>query len=100
VSISEIVSKYDDDYYHPDDVIIFSDHGLWSPDALNPPYLFNYTFEEFRGNRTDANSKTGRIYTMPDAPGLLNFGIAHKGIQDDLLHIILFRILTTFHFSS
>ena len=26
---------------------------------------------------------TGRIYTMPDAPGLLNFGIAHKGAADD-----------------
>lgn len=44
VSISEIQSKYDDDYYHDDDIIIFSDHGLWSPDARNPPYIFNYTF--------------------------------------------------------
>jgi hypothetical protein len=85
VSVAKVSSNYDDGEYHGDDMITFSDHGLWSPGG-NPPYLFTYSFDEFCGNRTTSNSPDGPIYTMPCdvmQPKMLNFGIAHTGPRDD-----------------
>ena len=88
-SVAKIESNYDDEEYHPDDRITFSDHGVWSPE-FNPPYYFSYTFDEFRANRTMANSPQGNIYSMPDDVltttwryKMLNFGVAHTGPADD-----------------
>jgi len=49
VSVAKYSSNYDDDEYHGDDVITFSDNGLWSPE-FNPPYFFSYTLDEFCGS--------------------------------------------------
>ena len=40
VSIYKIESNYDDDEYHEDDIITFSDHGLWAPYLTGPKYYF------------------------------------------------------------
>jgi len=87
VSVAKIESNYDDSQYHPDDVVTFSDNGLWCPDGSNNcPYYFRYNFEEFCGNRTTANAPDGDIYTLPCdkmQPKMMNFGIAHTGVRDD-----------------
>ena len=85
VSVSNIMSKYDDDEYHPEDIITISDHGLWAPRITGPVYLFNYTFSDFIGTREEANARNGNLYTLPKSSKLTtwNFGIAHTGIHDD-----------------
>ncbi len=45
--------------YYADDVIHFSDNGLWGLPS-NPPYLFNYTFGSFQASRKQANDKVER----------------------------------------
>ena len=92
VSISRVDSNYDDDLYHNDDIVTFSDHGLWAPRTTGPPYLFSYTMRDFIGTREQANSqRSGAIYTLPASP-VANFGIAHTGnvdLKGDLLPILV-----------
>jgi len=50
VSVVRVESNYDDDEYHPDDLLTFSDHGLWDPTSKPyPRYFFSYTFEAAQG---------------------------------------------------
>lgn len=45
VSATSVQSDYDDDEYHDDDVITFSDHGLYGPWPKSlRPYYFTYRF--------------------------------------------------------
>jgi len=86
VSVAKVESNYDDNLYHDDDIITFSDNGLWCPEGGNCPYYFRYSFKEFCGNRTTSNDPEGPIYTMPSdlmQPNMMNFGIAHTGVRDD-----------------
>lgn len=100
VSVLSVTSKYDDDNYHDDDVISFSDHGLWAPRS-NPQYVFNYTFKEFQGDREQANAKLGNIYSVPCCTrNVGNFGIVHTGVVDidgDLLPV---RVDTDVNYES
>jgi hypothetical protein len=80
VSVYSIFSAHDDDAYHDDDVLVFSDHGLWSPRTA-PQYLFTYTFGEIQGTREEANAPDGHVYTI--ASVAYNFGIAHVGPEDE-----------------
>lgn len=92
VSVSRVDSNYDDDLYHDDDIITFSDHGLFSPRSTGPLYLFSYPMTAFIGTRAQANSqRSGAIYTLPASP-VANFGIAHTGNVDlsgDLLPVLV-----------
>lgn len=68
-----------DTAYYGDDIITFSDNGLWGLPS-NPQYLFNYTFDDFQGSRKEANDKNGEVYTLANT--VSNYGIAITGIKD------------------
>jgi hypothetical protein len=65
--------------YFGDDILYFSDHGLWSRDQ-NPPYHFNYTFDEFQADRIQANAHYGAIYSLSNDAS--NYGVAITGVMD------------------
>jgi len=91
VSLAKVESNYDDDEYHDDDIVTFSDHGLWSPRRATP-YYFSYTFKEVQGNRQQANAKGGPIYMINNEPKVGNYGNAQTGIVDrdgDCLPILI-----------
>lgn len=82
VTVFKITSYYNDTQYHDDDVLYFSDHGLWAP-RQQPVYEFNATFGAIQGNRKQANSKNGLIYTLPNSPQIGNYGISLSGVVDN-----------------
>ncbi|HEV7322322.1 MAG TPA: C39 family peptidase [Ensifer sp.] len=65
--------------YDSDDVITFSDNGLYSGDG-QPAYLYSYAFGSFQANRKEANSKSRPVYSLRRKGG--NYGIAVTGIID------------------
>lgn len=65
--------------YYSDDVITFSDNGLYSGDG-QPAYLYRYAFGAFQANRKEANSKSRPVYSLRRNGG--NYGIAVTGIID------------------
>jgi hypothetical protein len=74
----------DDGRYYADDVLIFSDNGVYTPDHAPVPYIFCYKFGEFQMNRTEANSSSAGIYSLPTmSKKVKNFGIAITGIATD-----------------
>jgi hypothetical protein len=92
VSIHSVESRYDDNEYHADDVLTFSDHGLWAPLVPGPPfpypydapYLFSYAFGDAIATREEANLPTASVYSVPfaSASTTSNFGVAHSGPTD------------------
>ena len=70
--------------FQNEDVLYFSDHGLWdpSPDTTGTRYIFNYTFQDIMGNRKEANARTGRVYTLPNDNSIGNYGLSISGIMD------------------
>lgn len=65
--------------YYADDVITFSDNGLWSPDG-KPKYLYRFKFGAFQANREEANDESRPVYSLPS--GVKNYGVAITGIID------------------
>ncbi len=65
--------------YYADDIITFTDHGLWSP-ADKPKFLYTSNFKDLGANRRQANSVSHPIYSLPDVDR--NYGIAIMGIID------------------
>ena len=102
VSVSSIESNYDDDLYHDNDILIFSDHGLWSPRVTGPVYLFNSSFQSIIGTREQSNSKTGTVYTLPlsSKTTCSNYGIAHSGVIDSNGDTVPVHITTSVNFES
>ena len=83
VPVIGIASKHplNDFAYYPDDIIYFSDNGLWSgSDPKKPPYIFNYTFDSFQATRQEANKKKGPVYSLSNDG--TNYGIALTGVAD------------------
>lgn len=68
-----------DPHYYGDDLIYFSDNGLWG-DSTNPPYDFSYSFDAFQATRREANAKQGAIYSLSNSG--TNYGIAVTGVMD------------------
>lgn len=68
-----------DPNYYGDDVLYFSDNGLWGS-ATNPPYDFSYSFDSFQASRKEANAKKGAIYSLADDGS--NYGIVILGVND------------------
>lgn len=68
--------------YRADDVIIFSDNGLYGPVGIPARYPFQFFYEvgRFQGTREQANQPEGAIYTLKNTPQ--NSGIAIEGIVD------------------
>jgi hypothetical protein len=85
VSVLGIDTNTPHDYteFQGNDVLYFDDHGLWDPDpSIGTRYIFNYTFDEIMGDQVEANSKIGRVYTLPDSPSIGNYGISVSSILD------------------
>lgn len=67
--------------YYPDDIIIFSDNGLWSGnDPKNPPFIFSYSFDSFQATRQQANDPNGPVYSLSNDG--TNYGIALTSVAD------------------
>lgn len=77
--------------YYPDDILYFSDNGLWGS-AQNPPYKFNYLFSSFQANRQQANAKKGAVYSLSNNGS--NYGIVIKGVSDTDGDTLPIRITT------
>lgn len=72
-----------DGSYRWDDVITFSDNGLYGPIGVPEryPLLFFYEAASFQGTRQQANNPEGPpIYMLKNTPQ--NYGIAIEGIKD------------------
>ncbi len=68
-----------DPAYYGDDILVFSDNGLWG-DPTKPPYLFSYGFDSFQADRHQANAENGSIYSLFN--GGSNYGISVLGVMD------------------
>lgn len=80
--------------YSPDDVITFSDHGLWTgtPTGI-PQYLFSYAFGAFPATRRQANTAGAAVYSLPDTGE--NYGIAITGVADRNKETVPVRLTTS-----
>ena len=65
--------------YFSDDILYFSDHGLWDR-TQTPPYHFSYTFDDFQADRIQANAHDGAVYSLPNNAS--NYGVAITGVMD------------------
>ncbi|WP_208451860.1 C39 family peptidase [Burkholderia cepacia] len=65
--------------YHSNDVLTFSDNGLWSADG-EPNFIYKPPFASFLANRRQANSNSHPIYSLPNDGR--NYGVAITGIID------------------
>jgi len=63
VSVTKVVSKYNDGKYHGDDVIYFSDNGL-NESHGGSGHIFSMTFDQLQATRQQANKSGGQIYSL------------------------------------
>lgn len=91
-----------DPNYYADDVIYFSDNGLW-PLNSQPVYMYNYRFGPCQLSRTQANAPTAPIYSLPlctpdNTVG--NYGIAITGVADLSGDTLPVRITTNLNYEK
>lgn len=81
VTVTGVTSKYADGQYHGDDILHFSDHGLWNPEEKDPQPEVNYqiAFDEIQKDRKQANWESSPIYSLRPQQ---NYGVAITGILD------------------
>jgi hypothetical protein len=79
--------------YNPADSLTFSDNGLWAPPPHPPAFLFTYTLDEFPKTRTEANAKSGPIYSLKSNGK--NYGIAFTSVADLNHDTIPVRVTTS-----
>ena len=85
--------------YYPTDVLTFNDNGLWTVTPSGKPQnIFSYPFGSFQATRRQANAKTGRIYSLPDA--VRDYGIALTGIADKDRETVPVRVATSVNYES
>lgn len=89
-------SAADTSTYYGDDVIHFSDNGLYTPTPNHPLYLFNYTFDAFQASRKEANAKNGAVYSLPNTDS--NYGLAVSGLKDPDNELISVRVDTSVNY--
>lgn len=95
VPVTGIASNFPSDLaYHGDDVIFFSDNGLWC-DNTDPHYLFNYSFDAFQMSRIDANQINAPVYSLCNSGK--NYGLAVTGVRDGYGETLPVRISTNFN---
>lgn len=90
-------SNPNDPTYNGTDQLAFSDHGLWH-NQNTPVYYFNYAFDPFQGDRLQANSPNGPIYTLPNHNS--NYGIAITGIIDPKHETFPIRVTTDYNYED
>lgn len=91
--------------FYSDDVIYFSDNGIWAYPTNPPcytnvgnryaagypkPYIFSYPFGAFINTRDGANAANGNLYSYydnanfsPSDPGCANYALAVTGVMDN-----------------
>jgi hypothetical protein len=79
VPVTGVTSSVSASRYSSNDIIYFSDNGLWGI-TNPPPYNFSYPFGSFQASRIQANAKTGPIYSLANDGS--NYGIAFTGVMD------------------
>jgi hypothetical protein len=81
VPVTGIQSKHplSDNSYYADDVIQFSDNGLWTGNGKTPVYNFSSTFGAFQLTRSQANGAAAPVYSLTTGQ---NYGIAITGVKD------------------
>ena len=79
--------------YYADDIITFSDNGLWTgtPTGL-PQYVFSYGFGAFPATRRKANAALGPVYSLSNGK---NYGIAITGVADRNRETVPVRLTTS-----
>ena len=79
--------------YYPDDVITFSDNGLWTgtPNGL-PQYVFSYPFASFAATRRQANAAQAPVYSLSSGA---DYGIAITGVTDLNRETVPVRLTTS-----
>ena len=77
--------------YYADDVLTFTDNGLWTPGGL-PQNTFSYPFATLPATRQQANAKTGPVYSLKNG---INYGIAITGIIDLNRETVPVRLTTS-----
>ncbi len=99
VPVNGIVSSHPagDPGYYADDVIAFSDNGLWAP-AGSPPYEFSYRFGGFQKTRTQANAHAGPIYSLALQGG--DYGLAVTGVSDLYHDTLPVRLATNVNYEK
>lgn len=83
--------------YYDDDVITFSDNGLWSPTG-QPTYLYHYPFGSFQASRKEANSKSHPVYSLARRGS--NYGVAISGIIDHDGNALPVRLATDLNYEK
>jgi hypothetical protein len=96
VLVTGISTRHGDTDYHDDDVIYFSDHGLWgSGDDI--PYKFCSRFDSFQATREEANAEDAPVYSLPNH---INYGIAITGIKDTNGDTVPVRVTTNVNYEK
>lgn len=86
--------------YFSDDVILFSDNGLYTPDGPPPYYYYYFKLESFLADRQQANAENGNIYSLLDLPKYQsnppknNYGFAITGVIDQNSETLPVRVST------
>jgi hypothetical protein len=96
-------------HFHPENVILFSDNGLYTPGNSTPYYMhFKMQPEKtpgspppFLGDRQQANLAAGNIYTLLQLPqnqnekkSLFNYAMVIKGVADPNKETLRVRVET------
>jgi hypothetical protein len=85
--------------YYANDVLTFSDNGLWTGTASGQPqYAFSYEFAAIQATRQQANARSGNIYSLADA--VRDYGIAITGIADPNHETLPVRVATSVDYET
>lgn len=97
VTVTGIASNHplDNPSYYGNDVITFSDNGLWTTSS-GAHYFFSYGMDDFQANRKEANAVGGAIYSLSNSGS--NYGIAISGVLDLNGDTLPVRIETNYNY--
>ncbi|MBA8881842.1 hypothetical protein [Phyllobacterium myrsinacearum] len=80
MAISSVRPFAESSRYDGNDVITFSDNGLYTGSDRSADKLYRSSFEAFQADRRQANSKSRPLYSLRRSGG--NYGLAVKGVMD------------------
>ena len=85
-----------DGLYHGDDIITFSDNGLFG-DGMNAAYNYSYECDSFQASRSEANRREAPYSLNNNAE---NYGIAITGVKDSQKVTVPVRVKTNLNYES
>jgi hypothetical protein len=96
VTAVETQSSASDSAYH-NDVLIFSDNGLYTPNLPAIQYKFGYSFDAFQRTRAEANQQLAPPYSLSKGT---DFGLVVTGVLDPLGETFPVRVSTDKNFEA